>query len=123
MGFRLEEIDGIPRAVFDDEDPPRREFLPLLLHPAPNFVPDMLHELSLVELGVAEYSGFDTPHAEVLFFRDHVVIEKYLPEDSDDEEPPRLEISVEEAKLLLVEWGAALLRRRLERAAPAQPRS
>jgi hypothetical protein len=114
MGFRVEEVDGTPRAVFEDEDPLRRELLPLLLLPAPYFVEDMLHELSLVERGVTESSGFDTPRAVVEFFSDRVVIETYLPEDSDDEEPPRLELSVEEARLLLLEWGAALQRRHVE---------
>lgn len=123
MGFRVEDVDGTPRAVFEDENPLRRALLPLMLQPAQYFVPDMLHELSLVERGVTESSGFDTPHAEVLFFRDRVVIEKYLPEDSDEEEPPRLELSVEEAMLLLLEWGAALQRRSMGKATSADDAS
>ena len=120
MSFRLEESDGVPRAVFEDEDPLRRALLPLLLHPAQYFVPDMLYELSIVERGVTEYSGFDTPHAEVLFYRDRVVIETPLPKERDGDEPDRLELTVDEAKLLLLEWGVALQQRHLERKNAAQ---
>ena len=115
MDFRIEEVDGTPRAVFEDEDPLRRELLPLLLLPDSYFVPDMLHELTLVERGVSESSGFDTPRAEVEFFRDRVVIESLPPDGDEEGDPPRLELSVDEAKLLLLEWGAALQRRKVER--------
>lgn len=111
MSFRLEEVDGIPKAVFEDEDPLRRELLPHFLLTAPYFVQDMLYELAVVERGSVGSSGFESEYVCVEFFRDRVVIEKYLPEDAgDDEEPPRLEVSVDEAKLLLLEWGAALQR-------------
>lgn len=115
MGFRLEEIDGVPRAVFEDEDALRRALLPLFLHPAPYFVPDMLYELSLVERNAQESSGFDTPHACVEFFRDGVVIEKFM-EEHEEGELQRVTIPLDEAKLLLLEWGVALQRRHIERA-------
>jgi len=108
MSFRVEEVDGIPKAVFEDEDSLRRQMLPLLLHSAPHFVSDMLLELALVEQGVMESSGFSTPHAEVEFFRDCVVIESVPTEDGDEGDPPRIELSVEETKRLLLEWEEAL---------------
>lgn len=120
MNFRVEEIEGVPRAVFEDEEPPRRELLALLLHPDPYFVPDMLYELSLVERGAMESSGFDSPRAEVRFFRDRVVIEAALASE-DDAGPPTVELSVAEAMLLLLEWGAALQRRRIESRNSARP--
>jgi hypothetical protein len=115
MSFRLEEIDGILRAVFEDEDGLRRALLPLFLHPAPYFVPDMLYELSLVERNAQESSGFETPHALVEFFRDGVVIEKFM-EEHEEGEPQKVTIPLDEAKLLLLEWGVALQRRHIERA-------
>lgn len=115
MSFRLEEVNGTPRAVFEDEDALRRALLPLFLHPAPYFVPDMLYELSLVERNATESSGFDTPHVYVEFFRDGVVIEKSAAE-GDEGEPQRVTIPLDEAKLLLLEWGVALQRRHIERA-------
>lgn len=119
MSFRVEEVDGTPQAVFEDEDPLRRTLLPLLLHPATHFVSDMLLELALVEQGVMESSGFDTPHAEVEFFRDRVVIESVPTLDSDDGDPPRVELSVDEAKFLLLEWEEALQRCRVRQSESA----
>ena len=113
MGIRVEVVDGTPKAVFEDEDPLRRALLPHFLLTAPYFVQDMLYELAVVERGSVESSGFESEHVCVQFFRDRVVIEAWLPEERDGEEPDRLEISVQEAKLLLLEWGAALERRRL----------
>ena len=121
MGFWVEEVDGTPRAVFEDEDPLRRALLPFLLHPDPYFVPDMLYELSLVERGTVESSGFDSPRAEIRFFRDRVVIET-APDTDRDTDPPTGELSTGEAMLLLLEWGAALQRRRLESQNSSGPR-
>ncbi len=112
MSFRLEEIDGTPKAVFEDEDALRRTLLPLFLHPASYFVPDMLYELSLVERNVQESSGFETPYACVEFFRDCVVIEKLM-EEHEEGEPQKVTIPLDEAKLLLLEWGVALQRRHI----------
>lgn len=118
MKFRVEEIEGVPRAVFEDEEPPRRELLALLLHPDPYFVPDMLYEISLVERGAMESSGFDSPRAEVRFFRDRVVVEACsVDKHAGEEGIERVEISPDEAKLLLLEWGVALQRRELLRKA------
>lgn len=111
MNFKIEEVDGWPRAVFEDEDPLRRELLPYFLHTAPYFVPDMLYELLLVERGVVESSGFESPHVCVEFFRDRVVVEAFLEDESAEEEDiKRVEISTGEAKLLLLEWGVAVQR-------------
>lgn len=113
MEFELEEIDGVPKAVFGGPDPFRNRLLSAFLHPAPFFVPDMLYELSLVERSAVRTSGFDTPDAIVEFLPDRVVIKSILSEDEEGE-APKLEISLAQAKLLLLEWGAARLRRQLE---------
>jgi hypothetical protein len=117
MSFRLEEINGIPKAVFEDEDPRRRNLLSYFLHPAPYFVQDILYEISIVERQVIESSGFDNPYVSVLITRDHVVIESLKPE-SGESAHNRIELSLAEAKLLLLEWGVALQRRQVEQKNP-----
>jgi len=113
MQFRLEEIEGAPRAVFENEDALRGKLLFHFLLPAPYFVPDMLYELSLVERNVQESSGFESPYVCVEFFRDRVVIEKCLAEHEDGQDPPQVILSLDEAKLLLLEWGVMLQRRHM----------
>lgn len=115
MKFRIEEVEGTTRAVFEDEGPLRGSLLSHFLHPDPYFVPDMLYELSLVERNAQESSGFETPHVCVEFFRDGVVIEKFMGEHEEGE-PQRVTIPLDEAKLLLLEWGVALQRRHIEQA-------
>jgi len=117
MEFHVEEVGGRPRAVFEDEGPLRGSLLSYFLHPAPYFVPDMLYELTMVERNSVESSGFDTPYVDVTFHRDRVVIEQFLAE-GEEGEPPRVTISLDEAKLLLLEWGVALQRRKVERGRP-----
>src|ERR671939_1852478 len=113
MEFSIEEVEGTPRAVFEGEGRLRGSLLSHFLRPDPYFVPDMLYELSLVERNTVESSGFDTPHVHVEFFRDRVVIEKPTGEH-EGAETQVLTIPPDEAKLLLLEWGVAMQRRRLE---------
>lgn len=115
MSFRVEEVGGRLRAVFDDEDPLRRELLPHFLLTSPYFVQDMLYELAVVERGsFSESSGFESEYVSVEFFRDRVVIEAWLEdEDAGEEDIKRVEISPDEAKLLLLEWGVILQRREI----------
>lgn len=113
MNFRLEEINGVPNAVFKDEDPRRGKLLSNFLHPAPYFVPDILYEISIVERQIIESSGFDSAHVSVLLMRDCIVIASSLPE-SGEGQSHRIELSLDEAKLLLLEWGFVLQRRKVE---------
>lgn len=114
MKFRLEEIEGILTAVFEEGYPLRMKLLSHFLHSDPYFVPDMLYEISMVERNAVESSGFHSPHVNVEFFRDRVVIEKVVSEDEDGD-PQSVTILLDEAKLLLLEWGVALQRRHFER--------
>jgi hypothetical protein len=105
-------IDAIPQAVFKDRDPIRAQLLSYFLQPSPYFIPDILYEISLVERQAIETSGFETAHVNVLFFRNQVVIEPQSPEIKSDRST-QVTLTLEEAKLLLLEWGVALERWRM----------
>ena len=83
------------------------------LHAAPHFVADVLYELSLVERHVIEFSGFETELVDAQFFRDRVII-KSQSNNVTEREPLDFVLSVDEAKLLLLEWGAKVQRWRME---------
>lgn len=117
LNFRLEEINGEPRAVLEVEDQLEKVLLQHFLQPAPHFVPDVLYEISLVERLAVESSGFETEHVDVCFFRDRVVITSKSKKD-DEGEPSRVVMAVDVAKLMLLEWGAMIQRWRMDRRNP-----
>lgn len=120
LTFHLEVIDEGPEAVFEGSDHTVKTLLPRFLHHSPYFVPDILYEISLVERGAVESSGFETHLVDVLLLPGGVTITSRLisPRESS---PAQVIISLSEAKLLLLEWGAALLRWRMGQA-PGQRR-
>jgi hypothetical protein len=113
LNFRIEEIDGVPQAVFEDTGQPGTVLLKHFLHPAPHFVPDVLYEISLVERRAVESSGFETDFVDVQFFPDRVLIKPRIM-NADEGESLGILLSVNEAKLLLLEWGAKVQRWRIE---------
>ncbi len=112
LNFRLQEIDGEPEAVFDSDVQTVKTLLTRFLHPAPHFVTDMLYEISLVERNAVQSSGFETALVDVLFSPEGVTITSRFKEIGEDS-PAQIVLPVDEAKLLLLEWGAAVLRWRM----------
>ena len=112
MNFRIEDIDGTPQAVFEDIDERSKSLLTRFLHPDLHFVPDILYEISLVERRAVDFSGFETAFVEVRFFHDRVVINSRI-EKTDEGEPVGILLSMDEAKLLLLEWGVKVQRWRM----------
>lgn len=112
MRFRVEELDGEPEAVFEDATEIEKRLLPRFLLHAPHFVPDMLYEISLVERQAVESSGFETALVDVQFLPDGVTITSRL-KAVEDSAPAQLVLSIDEAKILLLEWGAEVLRWRM----------
>lgn len=112
--MRLEEIDGEPRAVIDGADRDEEALLQQFLLPAAHFVPDVLYEISLVERLAVESSGFETGLVNVQILPDRVSIKLKLGIDGAGS-PAGVVLPLEEAKLMLLEWGAALQRWRMER--------
>ena len=111
MKFRVEEVDGRPIAVFDGEDPQRNSLLSCFLVSSNYFVVDILHDISLVERDIYPSHGFENPEVFIEIFKDYVTIEPYIAEDETI--IPRVKIPLEKAKLLLLEWGLVLQRRRM----------
>jgi hypothetical protein len=114
LRFHLEEIDGAPEAVFDDATQVEKTLLSRFLHHAPHFVPDVLYEISLVERKAVESSGFETALVDVQFSSDGVMITSRF-KGIEETGPAQIVLSVDEAKLLLLEWGAEVLRWRLSK--------
>lgn len=122
--FHLEEIDGEPTAVFEGGTGIERALLPRFLHHTPHFVPDVLYEISLVERGAVQSSGFETALVDVQFFPSGVTITSRI-KGAEESAPAQVVLSVDEAKILLLEWGAELLRWRMSRKSgePGSPHS
>ena len=106
------EVNGFPQAVFDGGDPAQNTLLSSFLLPFEHFVADMLYELSLVERQVIESSGFENPDVEAQFFLDKVVI-KVCPERRPTDDIQVI-LSINQAKLLLLEWGVAIQKWRMQ---------
>lgn len=115
LEFYLEEIGDTPKAVFTGTDHPLNVLLGHFLNPAPYFVPDILYEISLVERRVVESSGFESEYVDVQVFHDRVEI-RARPNALSEGAAEGFTLSMTEAKLLLLEWGAALERWRTGRA-------
>ena len=115
LTFHLEVIDGEPEAVFEGSDHTVKTLLPRFLHHSPHFVPDILYEISLVEREMVESSGFETPLVDVLLLPGGVTITSRLMRPGESS-PAQVIIPLADAKLLLLEWGAVLLRWRMGQA-------
>lgn len=114
MRFHLEEVDGEPAAVFEDATEVEKRLLPRFLLHAPHFVPDVLYEISLVEREAVESSGFETALVDVQFRPDGVTIKSRF-KAVEDSAPAQVVLTLDEAKLLLLKWGAEVLRWRMRK--------
>lgn len=108
MKFRVEDAQGIPIAVFEDEPQPKSWLLSSFLEEARVAVEDFLGKLDRVRRGEVDRAGCTGDGVDIVFYPDHVVIEELYPSAGGMEEPQRVEISVSQARQLLSEWRAAL---------------
>jgi hypothetical protein len=113
LKFRLEEIDGEPHAVVEGVGATEETVLSHFLLPALHFVPDVLYEISLVERLAVEASGFETELVDVTILPDRVSIMSKLSMGGAGQ-LTGVTLPLDEAKLMLLEWGAALQRWRME---------
>lgn len=113
MRFRLKEADNKLMAIFDGEDSLRNSLLSGFLDSSKYFVIDILSDISRVEQGLYSSHAYENPKVFIELFKDHITIEPYIGED--ETEIPMVEIPMENAKLLLFEWGVALQRWRMKR--------
>lgn len=113
MKFQIEEVAGKLTAVFAGEPPDRAFLLSRFLLPSATFVVDLLSDILRVERGFSDSGAWENPEVYIELFSDRVTIEPYISQTK--EEVPQIELPIEEAKLLLFEWGAALQRWQLGR--------
>jgi len=111
--FRIEEVEGKLTAVFPGEPQLRAFLLSRFLLPSATFVIDLLSDILRVERGFSDSYAWENPEVYIELFNDRVTIEPYIAETAA--EVPQIELPIEEAKLLLFEWGAALQRWQLGR--------
>lgn len=108
MRFRVEEVSGKPRPVFSGRDTLQKALLSRTLPYKPECVLNLLQEISWVEKGISYPAYFEAEMVDGEIHKDRVVID-YLKADESGSYP-RVEIPLEEFKLLLYEWGTALQR-------------
>jgi hypothetical protein len=104
-------VEGKLTAVFTGESQLRQSLLSRFLLPSATFVIDLLSDILRVERGFYDSYAWENPEVHIELFIDRVTIEPYIAETA--EEVPQIELPIEEVKLLLFEWGAALQRWRL----------
>jgi hypothetical protein len=108
MKFRVEEVNGRPLAVFEDEKPPRSWLLTSFLEEARVAVEDFLSKIESVQSGKLDSAGCTGDGVEVEFYSDRAVIEELYPAAGEDAEPERIEIPLEQARQILLDWQVAL---------------
>ena len=107
MKFRIEEALDRPVAVFDDEQPPRSSLLSTFLEEARTSMKELLDKLENVRSGQASQHGYTGDGVSVEYYVDRAVIEELWPAD-EDVEPARIELPLDQARQLLLDWQTAL---------------
>jgi hypothetical protein len=113
LKFHVEQVDKRLIAVFDDEPPPRKWLLASFLEQARPHVQRYLDEIERARSGSSEPTGYTGDEVDVEFYADRAVIEELWPSAGDDAEPERLELTLDEARQLLLDWQIALEQWRL----------
>lgn len=108
LRFQTEEVGDKLTAVFNGEPEPRASLLSRFLLPSTSFVIGVLNDIARIEDGIDSTYAWENPEVYVELFPDRMTIEPYAA--GTEEELPRVELGLDEVKLLLFEWGAALQR-------------
>jgi len=107
LKFRVEELDGMPLPIFEEVEP-RKSLLMLFVTSVPNYFPELICALKLVEAGTREYCSFSNECIEVRIYKNRVVIEDHTVLDRGKR--PQIELQIVEAIQLVVEFLQALIR-------------
>jgi hypothetical protein len=113
MKLRVEEVLGKPKPVFSGKDTPRTSILARFLPCTVETVLNLLQEINRVEVGPDSVAYFERGIIDGEIHRDRIIID-YLGADKASD-CGRVEIPLEEAKLMLFEWGTALQRWRIKK--------
>lgn len=104
----MEEANGRPIAVFDDEPAPRNWLLASLLEEARTILPEFLAEIESAQSGKSGRFGITGDAVDVEFYPDRAVIKELWPDEEEDDEPERVELPLDQVRQLLIDWQAAL---------------
>lgn len=114
MKFHVVEMNEQPVAVFDDEPSPRDWLLSSFLEEVRDRVRLFIAEIERVQNGGVVLGGPTGDGVNIEVEPTRLVIEELYPEDGDEAEPKRLELSLSEARQLLLEWQDALMKWRMQ---------
>lgn len=106
MKFVVKEVNERPMAYFQDEPSPRDWLLSFFLEDTRHDVQMYLNEISKAETGKTVPSGFTGNHVDIEFYPDRAVIEELYP--ADEENFQKMEIPLQKAKQLLLDWENSL---------------
>lgn len=115
MKFHIEDNDGAPNVIFDDEPSPRSWLLSFFLEEAQWSIQDFLDEMEKAKGGEGVPTGYRCNSVDVSFYPNRAVIEALWPEGGEDAEPEKTELSLAEARQLLLDWQIALKQWRAQR--------
>ena len=107
MKFVIKDVNSRPWAEFPEENETKGWLLSAFLEDARANPKDYLDEISRAEQNPGTATGYTGNHVDVEFNSDRAVIEDLYPEPPDDE-PEKIEISLADAKQLLLDWEAAI---------------
>ena len=103
MRFRVAEIDNQPTAIFNSKDQHRNALLSQLLLPSTEYVVNLLYDITRVERGFdSTYSYSRQQVVYIRLFNDRITLQLYDKGDGTDLTP--IDIPVDSAKLLLLQW-------------------
>ena len=107
MKFHVKEVNNRPIAIFDNAPLPHSHLLSDFLEEARiGNVEDYLAEIEKAKNGHSLPTGFTGNSVDISFYSDHATIEELWPQNEDN--PASIEISLEEAKQLLLDWQVVL---------------
>jgi hypothetical protein len=117
MRFRVAETDHRPTAIFTSKDQRRNALLSQLLLPSTEFAIDLLYDITRVERGFdSTYSYSRHQVISIHLFKDRITLKPY--DKSCETEMTQIEIPLDSAKLLLLQWGLTLQRWEMKRKKP-----
>jgi hypothetical protein len=117
MRFRVAETDDRPTAIFTSKDQRRNALLSQLLLPSIEYVVNLLYDIKRVERGLDSTHSYSRHHVVYIrLFKDQITLKLY--DKGDGTDVTQIEIPLDSAKLLLLQWGLTLQRWEMKRKKP-----
>jgi hypothetical protein len=107
--FRVEEQDGLPRAVFDRLPKEQSTLLAYFLYPNLTFVDVLYADAIKVKNGEAQQTTYGDDYFTAMFSRRSVVIETLKPSETNGK-IIRIQMPAVDARYLLLKWKFECMR-------------